>query len=126
MSTTETTRMKATVAESFNDTCQIGTLTTTQGGVYNTESYSYATAIPCGFKAKGGKETSDGSQTAINSGSVRLPFGTTVTSKDRIKLVSRFGVALAAAIEFKILGAPEQGPTAITLQLQAIPATGSG
>jgi hypothetical protein len=126
LTTAEMTRIKAAQAETFRDTCQIGTLTVTHGSVYETESYSYATAIACGFKAGGGKETADGSQTAINSASVRLPFGTTVTSKDRIKLVSRFGTALAAAVEYKILGAPETGPTAITLQLQAIPTTGSG
>jgi hypothetical protein len=126
ISTTETDRMKATVAESFNDTCQLGTITVTHGSVYETESFSYGSTISCGFKAGGGKETADGSQTAINSGVLRLPLTTSITSTARVKLLSRFGYTLGIPMIFKVLGAPEYGPTAITLQLQAIPTTGSG
>jgi len=117
--------MRSTAIESFNDTCQIGVYGVTTG-TYSKPAYTYGAIIACGFTAKGGRETADGTQTALNSGSLRLPVGTAITSKDRIKLISRFGTTLSTAIEFRILGAPEHGPTAITLQLQAITAQGTG
>lgn len=117
--------MRSAAAETFNDTCELGTLTTSSG-TWNEETFTYGSPVSCGFEAGGGDETADGAQVAINSGTLRLPATTVIGSSGRVKLTYRDGVAVSPLLIFKILGGPELGQSAIVLQLQAIPVTGSG
>lgn len=98
----------AALASTYRDTCQIGARTNTQSGPYLSLTWSYATAIACGFKPIDGGESADGAQFGTNKGVVRLPRGTTVTADDRIKLVSRHGTTLSPSVVFQVVGEPNQ------------------
>lgn len=126
ITTAEMTRIRAATADTMWDTCKLGTATETHGTTYDTENISFGSAIACGFKAGGGREANNGSQVPVNAASVRLPLTTTITSIDRVQLISRFGYTLGTPETYAVNGGPEFGPTAITLRLTRQPAGGVG
>jgi hypothetical protein len=126
LTATETARIKAAQLGCMFDTCQIGTTTEAAGSVYSSTTISYATAIPCGFSAGGGRETNDGGQAVLNDGTLRVPQGTAITSTSYIKLISRCGYTLGTPEIYRVLGGPQPGPFGLIVQLQRVPTGGTG
>lgn len=110
----EVTRMKAEAEETMLDTCQIGIRTSGDfSDPSGTASYSYGSGIACGVSKGGGVESDEGAQVDIAAVTIRLPIGTTVSSKDRIKVTHRKGTALAADEYYSINGDPAGGTVAL-------------
>lgn len=112
--------------ESFmQDSCQIGARTSTQDSLGElVDAFTYGQATPCGFKMDGGLQrnefrTVDGAVVYADA-EARLPVGTTVSADDKVKITARFGVTLAAALVYEVMGEPLIGPSGIVCYLRAV------
>jgi hypothetical protein len=120
--TTELSRMQSTQDSAMQDTCQIGVYTRT----YDTFGapvpvYTYATAITCGYDPTGGRENWRRDMTALHvDATIRLPIDTSVNVKDRIKIITRFGVTLATPLVFEVIQETERGPSGLVLSLTEV------
>lgn len=83
-------------------------------------TFTAQAAIPMGYRPRSPKEVHDDQEVAIILGRVRLPVGTAVTSKDRIRITHINGQALATAIDFAIYGPPMARPTVVICNLTKI------
>ena len=112
--------MRADQTSHYNDTCVIQTLSTardTTGAVIPT--YTDGSAISCGFEPTGGTERKAADGTAvITDATVRVPIGTTVTAKDRVKITKRHGTTLGTALVFGLASEPQRGPSGLVIELR--------
>lgn len=119
LSTVELTQMRADQAAHFNDTCVIQTLSTARdstGAIIN--SYSDGSAIACGFEPAGGSEGRTDEKTGVTTDAiVRVPIGTAVTAKDRIKITKRHGTSITALV-FGVASEPQRGPSCLVIGLR--------
>jgi hypothetical protein len=104
-------QFKATHAALMADTCQIGTYSSSTVDAHGqpVESWSYATAIPCGCdisQTQAKQQPSSEVNPVAIDGSVRLPLTASVTTRDRIKVTKMAGVALGTALVLEVVGAP--------------------
>jgi hypothetical protein len=58
----------------------------------------------------------------MTDATLRLPLGTTITPKDRVKVTYRYGVVLSVPEVFEVVSdpAPMRGPTAMTVYLRKV------
>ena len=122
LSTTEYTRMRSTAAETFFDTCRIGTATAHVYGSADTNDVAptYSDGIACGFRPAPVGEAIDGSDAPDFDAVLRLPLDTDVTNVDRVEVTHRHGEALADAQIFTVTGEPARGPSALVLKLKLV------
>jgi len=118
--------MRAAAQDSMLDVCTVGTLSVGTSGAYTTQTIAWSANTVCGFDAGGGSETRDNAQFPTNAARLRLPLGTAITATSRVRIVSKAGVALSPQPEFKVVGAPAQGPTCLVVDLELMPAKGTG
>ena len=79
-----------------------------------------ATDIECGLEQTPGSERGRADMTTLTwDATMRLPIGTSIDAKDRLKVTKRFGVAITA-IEYGIAGPIQRGPSGIRLRLQEV------
>jgi hypothetical protein len=115
-------QMRAAHATLMGDTCQIGPYVAgtpdAMGQVKG--SYTYATAIACGFEWKG---TNEAHTAAMNSYSadamLRVPHTTAVAPRDRVKLTLRYAVDITDLV-FEVVGVGQRGPTATLVYLRQV------
>lgn len=106
----------------MQDTCVIQTYWATFD-TYGAPVITFTDGAPvgCGFDPTGGRKNRRVDLTALHvDATVRLPIGTAVSAKDRIKVTKRFGTALGAALVFDVQGSPQQGPSGIVLELAKV------
>jgi len=78
-------------------------------------------AISCGLDMRPGSERHGPDKTVINyDATIRLPIGTTIDEKDRIKVDKRFGEALASPLVFDVISPIQRGPSGIRVMLKRI------
>lgn len=126
LSAGQITQMKATNAGLMSDTCAIGIYSGASFDSHGqpTESWSYGSAIACGFNpnasigsAAGRTEPGELTVTPLNA-QVRLPIGTTVNVRDRVKVTKKNGATLPEDLVFEVVSFRRQGPAGILLDLQ--------
>jgi hypothetical protein len=79
-----------------------------------------STDIPCGLEQKPGSERWRADMTTLTwDATIRLPIGTTIDTRDRIKITKRFGVAVSG-VAYEIVGPVQRGPSGIRLRLQEV------
>lgn len=83
-------------------------------------TYTPGAACPMGYRPQSPKEVHDDQEVAVLMGRVRLPLGTAVTSKSRIRITHIEGEELGTALDFAVYGEPMIRPTIIICQLQKI------
>lgn len=112
-------RAQAAAAVTMQDTCVIQYATSGAANAYGvpTVAYTAGTPTPCGYKARSSKEVQQGNETVIIDAELRLPYGTDIKSNARVTLTHRFGVELAIKPTFNVIGEPEQGFSAIVVNL---------
>ena len=118
----ELARMQATQTSAMFDTCVIQAYSAAQDA-YGAmiASYTDGSEISVGFDPTGGREGKRTDMTTLPiDATVRLPFGTSVNAKDRIKITKRFGTALSTALVFDVVGFPQTGPSGIVLDLESV------
>lgn len=117
----ELTRLQATQSAHMPDTCLILTRSTLEdayGG--EVETFTPGSAVFCGFKATSKREVQEQGQVVMAEAELRLPIGTAVTSKDRVRVTHRFGIALPSALDYDVIGHPSQGPSGLLLTLRRV------
>lgn len=73
--------------------------------------------LACGFHPSNSREALDGAEVVLTDGALRLPVGTPMDARDRIRLTRRYGATLSTPYEFEIVGEPLRGPSALVLSL---------
>lgn len=78
-------------------------------------------AIVCGLDMRSGDERHTSMFTAlVYDATVRLPIGTDVDAKGRIRITKRYGETLVDPLTFEIVGPVQEGPSGIRLKLKRI------
>jgi len=121
-SKTEYTRLRGHQTAVLKDTGHILTFTQEVGTDHRQGSGTFVegAACPMGYRPQSPKEVHDDQEVGILLGRVRLPVGTAVTEKDRIRITHVDGEALAVALDFAIYGPPMVRPTVVICNLQKI------
>lgn len=118
----ELSRLQSTQTEAMQDTAAIGVYSMTRDA-YGAEiaSYTYGSDLFCGYDPTGGLETRRATMTPLKvSATVRLPIGTTISRRDRIKIKKRFGVAISPEIILSIISEPERGPSGLVIMAEEV------
>ena len=112
-------RAQGAATETMQDTCIIQHPASGSANAYGIPVVGYAEGepTPCGYKASSSKEVQRGNDTVIIDAKLRLPYGTSIKSDARVTLTHRFGQELAIKPTFNVIGEPEQGFSAIVVNL---------
>ena len=118
-STAELAALRDAHTAHYNDSCQIGVLTSTQDSTgYPAPTWTYGSTISCGFDPSGGREREGADKTVLRSdATLRLPIGTSVNQKDRVKIISRHGSTLSPAETYQVSSLTMRGPSGLVLDL---------
>ena len=122
LSAAQLEQMRTVHADLMGDTCQIGTYTdgTPDALGHVPGSYSYATAIDCGFERKGVGESHTAIMTAVNADAMlRVPHDTVIAPRDRVKLTERYGTDITDEV-YEVVGIAQRGPTATLVLLRQV------
>ena len=121
LTTTELARFRTTQDSAMMDLCVIQTfteITDTFGQMIRT--WTDGDPIAMGIDTRPGSENRTAEMTIVKEdATVRLPIDTTVTIRDRIKVIMRHGSAIEPII-YGILEEPRRGPSGITLRLERV------
>ncbi len=125
LSTGEIDRMKSTQESAMMDTCVVQTYAAGSQnayGEYDSPTYTDGLPIACGFAWMTHVSEIEGSERVIveRVPQVRLPIGTVVDQKDRIKMTKRFGVTMATPEIFEMIGPPDEGPSGLVAMLKSV------
>ena len=114
--------MRAAQTQSLQDTCVVQAQSVAANSVGELiETFTDGAAIACRYVPASGAESHRPDSTIVTMPAmVRLPLGTALTPKDRIKITKRFGETLTTALVFGVADAGTQGPTCITVMLKDV------
>lgn len=119
-STTELTRLRAAYAESLQDACKLGTTTENTASTYSSKAdYTYGSEIACGFADVPVGESDNGAEAPVIDAKVRLPHGTTVTTRHRIKITKRWGSSVTE-YEYAVVKPPHVGPAGVVVDVSLV------
>lgn len=120
--TSELADMEEAQEAHMMDSCQIGTYAATRDTYGATlHAWTYGSDVACGLDPTGGKERYRPDRTIVyTDATIRLPRGTAVTVKDRVKVTKRFGVTEASQVTYGVVGAVQDGPSGIVLDLEVV------
>jgi hypothetical protein len=89
-------------------------------GLDRPETYEEGATLPCLFRKLKPGEAMEQTEVATIAGQLRLPKGTTMDARDRIRLTHLHGDALAAAQTYKIVGEPQDTYVGLVLNLELV------
>ena len=118
-------RIRALVVRTMGDTCQRLQRTAAGTDSHGRPLYSYqavGAVLVCGIKPAstyGAGEDSTGGTIVIDY-HLRLPYGTALDNHDRIRVLGRHGESLAQSFDADIVGAVEDGLTAVSARLKVV------
>lgn len=111
--------MRATQADHMNDTCVILVYgSTTDENNMPKPAYPAGSPMACGFRARTPREVLQRAEVAMSDGDIRLPVGTTIDRRSRIKITKRHGATLSPAEVYEIIGEPLRGPSGLVVLLK--------
>ena len=118
---TELTRMRSTQDGAMQDTCRIGAYTSVDDA-YNLPSviYVYGDEVVCGLDLISPTEQQASGEVPIIDAKLRLPIGTTIDERDRIRIEQRYNEALTTPQVFEIEGPVDRGPSGLVLDLRLV------
>ena len=122
LTTTQLAQMRHVHGELMGDTCQIGTFAagTADTHGYVPGSYTYATAIDCGFSWQGTTEGHTAAMTTAQADAMlRVPHTTSIAVRDRVKLTYRYGTDITDLV-FEVVGIGQRGPSATLCYLRQV------
>ena len=110
----------------MQDVCRVGAYTSVDDA-YNLPSvtYVYGDEVICGLEldppgfAQVGELQVSGEVPVINA-KVRLPIGTTIDERDRIRVEQRYNEELTTSQVFEIEGPVDRGPSGIRLDVRIV------
>lgn len=115
----ELTDMRTTQDAHMLDTCTLQTHSTTRDAYgQDVDAWTDGSSVACGLDMRPGSERRGAKMTVVEyDATVRLPIGTTVDEKMRIKVTKRFGESITALV-FDIVSPVQRGPSGIRLMLR--------
>ena len=118
----ELSAMRQTQTSAMMDTCVV--LIHGSGAIdaYGNPSAGYSEGSPvrCGYHPGSSREVQQGNETVLVDATLRLPVGTVINSRDRVRLTHRFGEVLATPLLFDVMGQPAQGPSGLLVNLRRV------
>lgn len=106
--TNEYTEMRTAATAAMRDTCKIGTASASSDNDPANVTWTYGDAIACGLKVSTRSEVDNGSQATVTDATLRLPWGTSVNTGSRIKMITQAGATLSPSPVYAVVGAPYQ------------------
>jgi hypothetical protein len=85
-----------------------------------------ADPVACGYNGQARREVMEGGQVTVTDAVMRLPMGTTLERRDRVRLTHRFGAKLDTTLEYEILGEARQGASGLVLNLRSVTNAAAG
>jgi hypothetical protein len=123
--TGELATFQGTQESAMHDTCVILTsvITTNRYGK-PVETFTTGPEILCGFRqggqaSAGTNEVMTETEVVTADAVLRLPITTVITSRDRVAVTHRYGVAVTLQA-YGVLGQPARGPSALVVELELI------
>ncbi len=107
----------------MHDWCVVQSFAESQDSTSGQVSHVFTDGLPvaCGFDPGGGRELRElDKTTTVTFAMLRLPWGTTVEERDRIKLLTRSGETLSTPVVYRISAPPQRGITGVLLQLDIV------
>jgi len=121
-STTELSRMQSTQEAAMQDTCRVLPYTTSTTDAYGLPVVTYPTSndpIACGVERMRPRETLASAEVPQIDVRLRLPIGTSIDERDRIAILTRFGVDTTDET-YEIVGPVRRGPSGLRLELKRV------
>ena len=118
---TELSRMQGAQEDAMMDQCSILTYNTTNVSGELIDFWTEGgNRVRCGLNTKKSKEIHKDDLSIVRTDAqVRLPIGTVIDPRDRIKVITRFGQPVEE-LTYGIEGEPQQGPSGLLLDLVII------
>jgi hypothetical protein len=114
--------MRTASQATFRDKCKIGVRSASSTVDPSDVTFAYGSEIACGLSVTTrGEIAGDGSQATITNALLRLPWGTTINTSDRIQITEQGGTDVS--VYYAVDGAPYQSLINTTVRLKRI--TGS-
>jgi len=118
LSTTELTELRNSHERTMRDVLVIGTPAAQSGSEPTKGDYTYSTTeIACGVNTNISNEVTDGTKATVTDGTIRVPWATSISSANRVKVTKRDAVALATPEVYAILGTPKRARAELILNV---------
>lgn len=117
----ELSRMRDVQESAMQDTCVVLAYSSSADAYGNpTATYTAGSAISCGLELVDPDEEQASGEVPTIDARLRLPMGTTIDERDRIRVTHRYGEALSSAQTFEIEGPVKRGPSGLVLDLRVV------
>jgi len=113
--------MRSTQDGAMQDVCRVGAYTATDDA-YNLPSvtYTYGDEVTCGLDLLRSDEQHASGEVPVITGILRLPIGTVIDERDRIRVEQRYNEELTTPQVFEIEGPVDRGPSGIRLDVRIV------
>lgn len=116
------TRQRRHATDTMLDRCQVLTHSENGRDSHNRPQYEYVAGAetPCGVKTAVNREVEAADKVVTVDYVIRLPHGTAVSQRDRIRLTKLFGAPDFTPVVCEIVGTVQYGATAVVANLKTI------
>ena len=118
---TELIRMRGTQDGAMQDVCRIGAYTAADDA-YNLPdvTYVYGVEVICGLDLMSPTEQQASGEVPVINAKLRLPIGTEIDERDRIRIEQRYNEDLDTPQVFEIEGPVDRGPSGLVLDVRLV------
>lgn len=115
-------RQRLNAADTMLDRCQVLAHSPNGRDAHNQPRYTYTAGqeTPCGVKPAVNREVEAAGKVVLVDYVIRLPHGTAVDHRDRIRLTTLFGAPDFSQVDCEIVGQVQYGATAVVINLKTI------
>ena len=118
-------RAKHMAERNMQDTLQIGTGTGGRASFGNapgatTWAYDDTNPVRCFVDSAKSGEVKDGTEVTITDAEIRVPLGSSITAKSRVKVTHRFRETLDTPEIYAVIGAPKNGRSSMVLNCKRV------
>jgi len=113
--------MRSTQDGAMQDVCRVGAYQAVDDA-YNlpTPTYVYGIEVVCGLELMRPNEEHASGEVPVIDAVLRLPIGTAIDERDRIRIEERYNESLITAQVYEIEGPVRRGPSGIRLDLRLV------
>jgi hypothetical protein len=112
--------MKQTQESVMMDTCVLKRYSETFDAMHHpVPAWTDGPVLACGLDMTGGEEVDGNGRVLVRwSATLRLPRGTMLDLRDRIRVIGRLWMMSSNPIEYQIAGPAQEGPSGLVVRLQ--------
>ena len=113
--------MRSTQDGAMQDVCRIGAYTA-DDDAYNLPdvTYVYGVEVICGLDLMSPTEQQASGEVPVINAKLRLPIGTEIDERDRIRIEQRYNEDLDTPMIFEIEGPVDRGPSGLVLDVRIV------